>query len=116
LPVRPAPRVLAVFPPHLNVEGVAMFVGSMLGDGAEVTGANSAGDATDALEKAEVILTALVPLTAEHISAAGALRLIQTPSHGFDRIDLEAAAAAGVPVCNVGTSGAEAGNVAEHAF
>lgn len=109
-------RLLAVFPGSMNPEGIAAFVEAMLGDGWSVTGAASAGDAPDALAEADVILDVLVPLTAEHLAAASKLGFVQTPSHGYDHIDLDAAAARGVPVANVGTSGAEAANVAEHAF
>lgn len=107
-------RLLAVFPPHIDPAAVAGFVGSALGDRWEVAGTSD--PSTDALEETEVIFAALQPVTAEHIDSAASLKLIQTPSHGYDHVDVDAAARAGIPVCNVGTSGAEAANVAEHAF
>jgi phosphoglycerate dehydrogenase-like enzyme len=44
------------------------------------------------------------------------LELVQCASHGFDYVDLEAARARGVRVANIGSSGAEAQNVAEQTF
>jgi phosphoglycerate dehydrogenase-like enzyme len=107
-------RLLALFPDHLNPQAIGAFVASMLGDGWTVDAAADPDDAP--LAEAEIILDALVPLTDGHFASADKLRFVQTPSHGFDHIDLDAAAARGVPVSNVGTSGAEAANVAEHAF
>ena len=109
-------RLLALFPDRLNPKGIAQFVGSALGEGWEVTGAGAADEDTDALTNADAMLVALVEVDATAIDKAANLRFVQTPSHGFDHIDIEAAAARGVPVCNIGTSGAEAGVVAEHAF
>lgn len=109
-------KLLALFPERLNPQGIANFVGSVLGDGWEVTGAGGADADTGALTTADAILVALVDVDATAIEKATNLRFIQTPSHGFDHVDIEAAARRGVPVCNVGTSGAEAGTVAEHAF
>jgi phosphoglycerate dehydrogenase-like enzyme len=100
----------------MNPEGIAQYVDSVLGDDWEVTGAASPDDDLAALEKADAILVALVDVKAPAIEKALQLGLIQTPSHGFDHVDIDAAAARGVPVCNVGTSGAEAGTVAEHAM
>lgn len=106
-------KVLSVFPERMNPSGIAAFVDSQL-DGFDVTGSS---DPTAAeLAGVEVIIAALAAVTADHIAAADSLKLIQTPSHGFDHVDIAAAAERGVPVCNVGTSGAEAGTVAEHAM
>lgn len=109
-------RLLALFPSRMNPEGIAQFVAASLGDDWTVTGAGSADDDLGALEEADAILSALVDVHAAAIDKAQHLRMIQTPSHGFDHVDIEAAADRGVPVCNVGTSGAEAGTVAEHAM
>jgi phosphoglycerate dehydrogenase-like enzyme len=62
------------------------------------------------------MLVALAEVGEPDIEAAKNLRFIQTPSHGFDHIDIEAAAKRGIAVSNIGTSGAEAGVVAEHAM
>lgn len=109
-------RLLALFPPRMNPEGIGQFVASVLGDEWEVTGAGSPDDDLTALEQADAILVALTELRAPAIEKAPKLGLIQTPSHGFDHVDIDAAAMRGVPVCNVGTSGAEAATVAEHAM
>lgn len=109
-------KLLALFPERLNPEGIARFVGSALGEGWEVVGAGAADTDTDALTTADAILVALTDVNATAIDKAADLKLIQTPSHGFDHVDVEAAARRGIAVCNVGTSGAEAGTVAEHAF
>ena len=55
-------------------------------------------------------------MTAEHLAAAPDLELVQCASHGFDYVDLDAARDRGVPVCNIGSSGAEKQNVAEQTF
>lgn len=109
-------RLLALFPERMNPQGIAQFVGATLGEDWDVTGAGSPDDDISALEEAEAILVALVDVPGPAIDKATQLRLIQTPSHGFDHVDIEAAASRGIPVCNVGTSGAEAATVAEHAM
>jgi phosphoglycerate dehydrogenase-like enzyme len=109
-------RLLALFPPRMNPQGIAEFVGASLGEPWEVTGAGDADEDIAALEAADAILIALVDLPQAAIEKAQRLRLIQTPGHGFDHVDIEAAASRGVAVCNVGTSGAESGTVAEHAM
>jgi D-3-phosphoglycerate dehydrogenase len=55
--------------------------------------------------------TAGLPVSAELVSAAPRLSFVQQPSAGVDSIDLDACAAAGIPVANVG--GANAVSVAE---
>ncbi len=109
-------RLLTLFPSRMNPQGIGGFVGSSLGDKWEVTAAASPDDDLVALSEADAILVALVDLTAAAIEKAPSLALIQTPSHGFDHVDIDAAAGRGIPVCNVGTSGAESGTVAEHAM
>jgi len=54
-----------------------------------------------ALADAEVIWHVLEPLTADHISAAPRLRLIQKIGVGVNTIDVGAASARGVAVCNM---------------
>lgn len=109
-------KLLALFPSRMNPQGIAEFVGASLGADWEVTGAGDADEDIAALEAADAILVALVDLPQAAIDKAQRLRLIQTPSHGFDHVAIEAAASRGVAVCNVGTSGAESGTVAEHAM
>ena len=109
-------KLLALFPPRMNPAGIAEFVGATLGENWEVVGRGDPEEDLSALEEADAIMAALVDVRASAIEKATKLRLIQTPSHGFDHVDIDAAAARGVAVCNVGTSGAEAGTVAEHAM
>jgi phosphoglycerate dehydrogenase-like enzyme len=109
-------KLLALFPPRINPQGIAAYVASELGDGWTVRGAGDAEEDLPSLEAADAILVAIAELRAPAIDKAHALKMIQTPSHGFDHIDIESAAGHQIPVCNVGTSGAEAGTVAEHAM
>lgn len=53
-----------------------------------------------AVEGVEVILPSNTRIDADIIAAAPALRLIQQPASGTDVVDLEAARARGIPVCN----------------
>lgn len=92
----------------------AQFFGGILGEGFEVTAALSPADVTDDVaEKAEIIIAAITTVDEDLIRRCAKLRLIQVPGHGFDHVDLRAAHAAGVPVCTVQSSGAEAHTVAE---
>jgi phosphoglycerate dehydrogenase-like enzyme len=62
------------------------------------------------------LITGLVPVKAALIKKLPDLQLIQACSHGFDHIDIEAAARRNIPVCNVGSSRAEDFDVAELAM
>src|SRR5438067_1164475 len=62
----------------------------------------------------DVVLPSNAPITADAIAAARALRLIQQPAAGTERIDRAAAAARGIPVCNA--PGTNHVAVAEHAL
>ena len=109
-------KLLALFPQRMNPEGIGSFVAASLGEGWDVTGAGDPEEDLPTLETADAMLVALVQVPVSAIEKATSLRVIQTPSHGFDHVDIEAAASRGIAVCNVGTSGAEAGTVAEHAM
>ena len=65
-----------------------------------------------ALPATEVIWHVLRPITAADVAAAPRLRLIQKIGVGVDTIDLDAARAAGVAVCNL--PGTNSPAVAEH--
>ena len=54
----------------------------------------------EAVRDAEVLLPSNAVITPEVIGAARALRLIQQPAAGSDKIDREAARARGIPICN----------------
>jgi phosphoglycerate dehydrogenase-like enzyme len=68
----------------------------------------------EAARDADFIFGGIAPITAAMIQAAPRLRLIQKWGIGVDKIDLDAARAAGVPVAI--TFGANAAPVAEHAL
>ncbi len=63
---------------------------------------------------AEVVITNKVPIRAQALEQLPRLRLIAVAATGVDHIDLEAARARGVAVCNV--SDYATGSVAEHVF
>jgi phosphoglycerate dehydrogenase-like enzyme len=54
----------------------------------------------DEVATVEVILPSNGPIDAAVIDAAPRLRLIQQPAAGYERIDVDAARARGIPVCN----------------
>ncbi|MDR1946744.1 MAG: D-2-hydroxyacid dehydrogenase [Desulfovibrio sp.] len=56
---------------------------------------------TERIRDAAFVLTNKVVITAEHIAAAPALRFIGVLATGFNQVDIRAAAARGIPVCNV---------------
>lgn len=65
--------------------------------------------------EAHVLLVRSLPVTREVIDAAPRLRLIQRPGVHLEGVDLEYAAAKGIPVCNVPAALTHGGNdVAEH--
>jgi phosphoglycerate dehydrogenase-like enzyme len=109
-------NVLAVVSPHVGGRQAGAALATVFPDGARVTVVESTEEDPAALRAAHVIVTGLGPVTAEHIAAAPALKLIQCASHGFDYVDLDAARARNIPVCTIGSSGAEKQNVAEQTF
>ncbi|GAA0615517.1 2-hydroxyacid dehydrogenase [Kutzneria viridogrisea] len=109
-------RALVVLPAHVGGIKLAGAVAAGLGEEFETTAVEAAGDDPRALREAEVIVTALAPVTAEHLAQAEKLRFVQCASHGFDHVDLDAAAERGISVSNIGSTDAEAQDVAEHAL
>lgn len=109
-------NVLAVVSPHVGGRGAGAALASVFPRQARVTVVEATDEDPAALREAHVIITGLAPVTAEHIAAAPELQLIQCASHGFDYVDLDAARARGLLVCNIGSSGAEKQNVAEQTF
>ncbi|MEV0479587.1 NAD(P)-dependent oxidoreductase [Streptomyces sp. NPDC050508] len=109
-------NVLAVVPPHMGGRTAGAGLATLLPEGVDVTVVETVDENPQALRAAHVVITALSPVTAEHLAAAPELELVQCASHGFDYVDLEAARAQGVVVCTIGSSGAEAQNVAEQTF
>lgn len=63
---------------------------------------------------AQVLISNKVPLHAEHFAQLPELKLVAVAATGVNQIDLDAARAHGVAVCNVRNYGADA--VAEHAL
>jgi phosphoglycerate dehydrogenase-like enzyme len=109
----PARQVLAVISPSVGGRATGGSLAGAFGAAAEVTVVETPDEDRAALARSHVIVTGLAPVTAEHIAAAPALELIQCASHGFDYVDLAAARRRGIVVCNIGSSGAEAQDVAE---
>jgi phosphoglycerate dehydrogenase-like enzyme len=109
-------RLLAVVPAHLGGRQVGAGLAGGFADRADVTVVESVGEDRAALAEAQVVITALAPVTAADIEAAPELEFIQCTSHGYDYVDLEAARSRGVTVANIASSGAERHNVAEHTF
>lgn len=109
-------NVLAVIAPHVGGRGTGAGLATLFPADARVTVVETADEDPEALRSARVIITGLAPVTAEHLAAAPELELVQCASHGFDYVDLAAAGERGVRVCNIGSSGAEAQNVAEQTF
>ncbi|MEU6258378.1 NAD(P)-dependent oxidoreductase [Streptomyces sp. NPDC047043] len=112
-----APKnVLAVIAPHVGGRAAGAGLATLFPGEANVTVVEAADENPDALREAHVIITALAPVTAQHLAAAPELRLVQCASHGFEYVDVDAARAGGVQVANIGSSGAESQNVAEQTF
>ncbi|MCX4885808.1 2-hydroxyacid dehydrogenase [Streptomyces sp. NBC_00847] len=112
-----APKnVLAVVAPHVGGRAAGAGLASLFPGEANVIVVEATDEDPAALHTAHVIITALSPVTAEHLAAAPDLELVQCASHGFDYVDVEAARAHDVRVCNIGSSGAESQNVAEQTF
>lgn len=109
-------NVLAVVSPHVGGRGAGAALAAIFAEKAHVTVVEAADEAPDALRNAHVIITGLGPVTAAHIGAAPHLELIQCASHGFDYVDTDAARERSVPVCTIGSTGAEKQNVAEQTF
>lgn len=112
-----APKnVLAVVPPHVGGRTAGAALASVFPEHARVTVVETADEDPAALREAHVVVTALSPVTADHIATAPDLELVQCASHGYDYVDVDAARDRGVRVCTIGSSGAERQNVAEQTF
>ncbi|MFE6992536.1 2-hydroxyacid dehydrogenase [Streptomyces pharetrae] len=109
-------NVLAVVPPHIGGRTSGAGLARLFPAETDVTVVEATDEDPAALRAARVIVTALAPVTAEHLAAAPDVALVQCASHGYDYVDASAARARGVTVCTIGSSGAEARNVAEQTF
>jgi phosphoglycerate dehydrogenase-like enzyme len=112
------PLVIALVPPPSPPEAAAMAYGGMLGDGWNVHGFREQDDVPDEVAgEAEFVMAAASQRVDKALlGRAPRLRMIQIPGHGFDHVDLDACAGAGVVVCTVASSGAESHTVAEMAL
>ncbi|MFD5423938.1 2-hydroxyacid dehydrogenase [Streptomyces sp. NPDC127084] len=108
-------NILAVVPPHMGGRAAGTALAGLV-PGADVNVVEATDEDPAALREAQVIITGLAPVTADHIAAAPSLELVQCASHGYDYVDKDAARARAIPVCNIGSSGAEKQNVAEQVF
>ncbi|MFD7611041.1 2-hydroxyacid dehydrogenase [Streptomyces sp. NPDC059828] len=114
-PADAAKNILAVVPPHMGGRAAGAALAGLV-PGARVTVVEATDEDPAALREAHVVITGLGPVTADHIAAAPSLELVQCASHGYDYVDKDAARARAIPVCNIGSSGAEKQNVAEQVF
>ncbi|MGP8297304.1 2-hydroxyacid dehydrogenase [Streptomyces inhibens] len=109
-------NILAIVSPHVGGRTAGAALAGVFPGQAHVTVVETADEDPAALRDAQIIITGLGPVTAEHLAAAPHLELVQCASHGFEYVDLDAARGRGIPVCNIGSSGAEKQNVAEQTF
>ncbi len=82
---------------------LAARLGDISGHGLDVVTCGEADDArfAELMAEAEVLWHVLRPVSADHIAAAPLLRLIQKIGVGVNTIDLEAARARDIRVCNM---------------
>jgi len=94
-----------------------MAYGGLLGDEWSVHAFRDEADVpTEVAAGTEFLVAAAAQRVSRLFARAPMLRLVQIPGHGFDHVDLSAAARTGVPVCTVASSGAESHTVAELAL
>lgn len=111
--------MIAIVPPPSDPSLASLAYGGMLGEGWEVRAFNSIDDVPDDVAAEGEFLVAppgAGEVDVRFFKRAPNLRLVQIPGHGFDHVNLSDAAAAGVPVATVMSSGAEAHTVAEMAI
>ncbi|MDC7241382.1 MAG: D-2-hydroxyacid dehydrogenase [Spirochaetales bacterium] len=102
------------------LDGYTLNPGDLSWEGMEKLGEFSCYDRTeekDILSRigdAEAVITNKTPLTAETIKACPGIKYIGVLATGYNVVDVDAAAAAGIPVCNIPTYGTTA--VAQFAF
>ncbi|MFI1727583.1 phosphoglycerate dehydrogenase, partial [Streptomyces sp. NPDC020489] len=92
-------NVLAVVAPHVGGRAGGAGLARLLPAEAHVTVMEAVDEDPAALRAPHVIITALAPVTAQHVAAAEALELVQCASHGFDYVDVAAVRARGARAC-----------------
>jgi len=108
--------IVLIAPPY-DPAMAGPFFGALLGELWRVDAFGDQSDVPDDLAaSADVIIAPLAHVDGSLIKRCPSLKLIQVPAHGFENISLEDARAAGVPVANIASSGAEAHTVAEWAL
>lgn len=110
--------LIGIVPTPSDPALASLAYGGMLGDEWEVKAFNAVDEIPDNVAAAADFLVAPPPaeVDARLFKRAPKLRLVQVPGHGYDHINVADAAAAGVPVATVASSGAEAHTVAEMAI
>jgi phosphoglycerate dehydrogenase-like enzyme len=93
-------------------EEVCAVIRSQMPPGWTLVSPGAGGDLSEGLRRCDFILVADHAVTAEHVAAAPGLRMIQHQGVGYERIDLAACRARGVPVA-LTPEGTSVG-VAEH--
>jgi phosphoglycerate dehydrogenase-like enzyme len=112
------PLLVALVPPPAPPELAGPGYEGMLGEGWQVRAYRDGADVPDdvAAEAAYLMPAAPQRVDAALLSRMPKLRMVQVPGHGYDHVSVADANAAGVPVCSVASSGAEAHTVAEMAI
>ncbi len=112
------PLLVALVPPPAPPELAGPGYEGMLGDGWHVHAYRDGADVPDDVAAEAEYLMPAAPqrVDAALLSRMPKLRMVQVPGHGYDHVSVSDANAAGVPVCSVASSGAEAHTVAEMAI
>ncbi|MGH2739772.1 MAG: 2-hydroxyacid dehydrogenase, partial [Actinomycetota bacterium] len=107
--------VVALVPEPTDRAFVETTYEGVLGEGWDVKAFRNQGDVPDDIAAEAQFIVAATPQTVDSqlLSRSSGARLVQVLGHGFDHVNLGHAAVAGIPVANVGSSGAEAHTVAE---
>lgn len=102
------------------LDGYSLNPGDLSWEGFEKLGELTCYDRTESncilsrIEDAEIVLTNKTPLTSETISSCSRLKYIGVLATGYNVVDVDAATAKGIPVCNIPTYGTSA--VAQFVF
>ncbi len=81
-------------------DGIAMPDFASLGE-VEIYARSDPHEVAARIKDADIVLTNKTQVTAEHIQSAPRLKYIGTVATGYNQVDVKAAAARNIPVCNV---------------